>query len=73
MDMHTTEPGVQVYSAGMMPPTVGKGGALYPTGGGICLEAQHFPDSLHHPEYPTLIVEPGGSYRQTTEYRFSTS
>ncbi|HLF59848.1 MAG TPA: hypothetical protein VI980_01550, partial [Acidimicrobiia bacterium] len=60
-------------SAGMMPPTVGKGGALYPTGGGICLEAQHFPDSLHHPEYPTLIVEPGDSYRQTTEYRFSTS
>ena len=73
MDIHTTEPGVQVYSAGIMPPTVGKGGALYPTGGGICLEAQHFPDSLHHPEYPTLIVEPGDSYRQTTEYRFSTS
>jgi len=72
MGLHTTEPGVQVYSAGHLAPTPGKGGIVYPTRGGICLEAQHFPDSLHHPEYPTLLLEPGDTYLQTTEYRFST-
>ena len=72
MELHTTEPGVQVYSGGHLAPTTGKSGVVYPTRGGICLEAQHFPDSLHHPEYPTVILEPGDVYRQTTEYRFST-
>ena len=71
MDLHTTQPSVQIYSGGHMPPTTGKGGVLYPTSGGICLEAQHFPDSVHHPEYPTVLLEPGDTYRQTTEYRFS--
>ncbi|MDP9494821.1 MAG: galactose mutarotase [Actinomycetota bacterium] len=72
MDLHTTEPGVQVYSGGHLTPTPGKGGVVYPSRGGICLEAQHFPDSLHHPEYPTVLLEPGDTYLQTTEYRFST-
>jgi aldose 1-epimerase len=70
MELLTTEPGVQVYSGGHMPPTPGKGGVVYPTRGGICLEAQHFPDSPNHPEYPTVLLEPGSTYRQTTEYRF---
>ena len=72
MDVYTTEPGLQVYSGGHMPSTAGKGGVVYPTRGGIGLEAQHFPDSLHHPEYPSVILKPGDTYRQTTEYRFST-
>ncbi|HLF44238.1 MAG TPA: aldose epimerase family protein, partial [Acidimicrobiia bacterium] len=63
MDLHTTEPGVQVYSAGSMPRTVGKDGVVYPPFGGICLEAQHFPDSLHHPEYPSILLGPGETYR----------
>ena len=72
LDLLTTEPGLQIYTSGKMPPTTGKGGVVYPTRGGICLEAQHFPDSLHHPEYPSVLVGPGDTYRQTTEYRFST-
>jgi aldose 1-epimerase len=72
MDLHTTEPGVQVYTGGHMPSTRGKGGVVYPPRGGVCLEAQHFPDSVHHPEYPNVLLEPGDTYRQTTEYRFST-
>jgi aldose 1-epimerase len=71
MELLTTEPGVQVYSGGHMKPTTGKSGVVYPTRGGVCLEAQHFPDSLHHPEYPSILLEPGDTYRQTTEYRFS--
>ncbi|HLF42424.1 MAG TPA: hypothetical protein VJA46_02720, partial [Acidimicrobiia bacterium] len=56
-----------------MPRTVGKDGVVYPPFGGICLEAQHFPDSLHHPEYPSILLGPGETYRQTTEYRFRTA
>jgi aldose 1-epimerase len=72
LDLLTTEPGLQVYSSGKLPPTTGKNGVVYPTRGGICLEAQHFPDSVHHPEYPSVLVGPGDTYRQTTEHRFST-
>lgn len=72
LDLLTTEPGVQIYSGGKMPATTGKGGVVYPARGGVCLEAQHFPDSLHHPEYPSILVDPDETYRQTTEYRFST-
>ena len=72
LDLFTTEPGLQIYSSGKLPPTTGKDGVVYPTRGGICLEAQHFPDSMHHPEYPSVLIGPGDSYRQTTEHRFST-
>ena len=72
LDLQTTEPGLQIYSAGTMPSVTGKGGVAYPPGGGICLESQHFPDSLHHPEYPSVLFGPADPYRQTTEYRFST-
>lgn len=70
MDLLTTEPGVQIYSGGGMSPVSGKGGVAYPTRGGICLEPQHFPDSVHHPEYPSIILEPGVEYHQTAVYGF---
>ena len=70
--MQTTEPGVQFYSGNFLDGTVkGKGGITYPQYGGFCLEAQHFPDSVNHPEFPSVILVPGKTYRQTTVYRFS--
>ena len=37
---------------------------------GFCLEAQHFPDSIHHASFPSVVLEPGPTYTQTTVYRF---
>jgi aldose 1-epimerase len=71
MDVYTTEPGLQVYSGNHLFGQRGKGGATYGRGGGVCLEAQHFPDSPNHAHFPDTILRPGAVYRQTTIYRFS--
>lgn len=72
MEMFTSEPGVQFYTGNFLDGTVtGKGGATYPQYGGFCLEAQHFPDSVNHPNFPTVILRPGQQYKQTTVYKFS--
>jgi aldose 1-epimerase len=73
MEVSATQPGLQVYSGNHLTPVVGKGGVVYPTRGGLCLEPQHFPDSLHNPGFPSIILEPGETYRQTTVYRFTTA
>jgi aldose 1-epimerase len=72
MEMLTTEPCVQLYTAnGLDGKLKGKGGAGYPKHGAFCLEAQHTPDSVNHPSFPSVILEPGQTYQQTTVYKFS--
>ncbi len=70
MEVSTTEPGVQVYTANMMQPLPGKGGVTYVRRGAICLETQHFPDSPNKPEFPSTVLAPGQTFRSTTEYSF---
>ena len=70
LEVHTTEPGLQLYSGNFLFGQKGKGGATYDFRGGLCLEAQHFPDSVNHPDFPNTILRPGETYRQTTVYRF---
>ena len=72
MEVFTTQPGVQLYTANVLAPTTGKSGARYGRHGALCLETQHFPDSVNRPDFPTTILRPGQTYRETTEYRFST-
>jgi aldose 1-epimerase len=71
MEMYTTEPGVQLYTGNHLN-VKGKGGASYAKHAGFCLEAQHFPDSINQPEFPSVVLRPGQTYRQTTVYRFLT-
>jgi aldose 1-epimerase len=71
MEMLTTEPGVQFYTGNFLDgKTKGKGGVAYQQHAGFCLEAQHFPDSVNHPSFPSVILRPGQTYTQTTVYRF---
>jgi len=72
MEVHTTEPGVQLYTGNFLDGSLkGKRGTAYAKHSGFCLETQHFPDSVNHPNFPSTILEPGRTYRTTTEYRFS--
>ena len=48
----------------------GKGGVRYPRYAGFCLESQHYPCSPNFPEFPTTVLHPGETYRETTIYRF---
>ncbi len=72
MDVLTTEPGLQFYSGNFMDGAIkGKSGQNYPFRSGLCLEAQHFPDSPNQPKFPSTILKPGNKYSQTTIYKFS--
>jgi aldose 1-epimerase len=37
---------------------------------GVCLETQGFPDAVHNPEFPPVILNPEELYYSTTKYRF---
>ncbi len=73
LEMWTTEPGVQLYTGNFLDGTIkGKGGAVYKQYAGFCLEAQHFPDSPNQPSFPSVVLRPGQTYKQTTIYKFLT-
>jgi aldose 1-epimerase len=72
MEVLTTEPGIQFYTGNFLDGSVkGKGGVAYPKHAGLCLETQHFPDSVNHSNFPSTILRPGEVYRSTTIYKFS--
>lgn len=71
MEVYTTQPGVQFYSGNFLDGTlVGKNGQRYGKHAGLCLETQHFPDSPNQPQFPSTLLRPGETYRETTVFRF---
>lgn len=74
LDIASTEPGVQFYDGYMMRvPVPGLEGRTYAVNGGCCFEPQFFPDAPNHPGFPSSILRPGETYRQSTRYTFSRS
>jgi aldose 1-epimerase len=59
MEVRTTQPGVQLYTGNHL-----KHAAL-------CLETQHYPDSVNHPGFPSTILRPGQTFSSTTTFSFS--
>jgi aldose 1-epimerase len=70
MDVHTTEPGLQVYTANFLD-TVGKGGHKYGRRDAVCFETQHYPDSPNKKDFPPTVLRPGETYRSKTVFAFS--
>ena len=64
----TTQPGVQLYTGNFLDGSVSGIGGRYLKHGGLCLETQHFPDSVHHAHFPSTIVRPSEPYRHIIEY-----
>jgi len=72
LEIYTTEPGVQFYSANFLDGTItGKQGRAYKQHYAFCLETQHFPDSPNHPSFSSTILKPGQIYTSSTVYKFS--
>ena len=72
MEIRTTEPGVQLYTAnGLNGSITGVSGKPYPKYGAFCLETQHYPDSVNHPEFPSVVLRPGETYHTTTVHKFT--
>ena len=66
----STEPGLQFYGGNFLNGQSGKDGQTYAYRSGCCLETHHFPDSPNQPDFPSVILEPGETYRQTCVYAF---
>jgi aldose 1-epimerase len=68
----TDQPGAQFYTGNLFDGTlVGKGGIKYTQYCAVSLEAQHFPDSPNHPNFPSTALRPGETYHANIEYVFS--
>lgn len=70
LTVFTDQPGLQFYSGNFLKGQTGKGGKTYLHRGALCLEAQHFPDSVNHMHFPPIWLEPGDEYRNLTIYKF---
>ncbi|XDA98339.1 aldose epimerase family protein [Sulfitobacter sp. LCG007] len=71
LDVETTEPGLQVYE-GLKIDTekfAGHGGVNYGPRAGLALEPQGWPDAPNRPDFPSVRLDPGQTYRQTTRFR----
>ncbi|HRO10916.1 aldose epimerase family protein [Amaricoccus sp.] len=65
LELWTDEPGMQLFDAPEMTIAVpGHDGQSYGPFAGLCLEAQHFPDSLHQPDWPSIVATPEKPYFQ---------
>ena len=70
LEVFTTEPGVQVYTANWHNGFEGYHGATFPARSAICFEAQHFPDSPNKGHFPSVVLDAGDMYHQVTVYKF---
>ncbi len=69
LEVYTTEPGLQFYTANWNNGMTGALGNTFPDRSAVCFEAQHFPDTPNRSYFPTVILNPGNIYSQTTTYR----
>lgn len=73
LTVSTTQPGIQVYTGNQLDGSIhGIHGRRYIKYGAICLETQHYPDSPHHPNFPSTELKPGHPFHSTTVFTFST-
>jgi aldose 1-epimerase len=71
LKVKTDAPGVQFYSGNFLMGQKGKGGKEYAHRSAICLETQHYPDSVNHANFPSTILKPGETYKHTQVYCFT--
>jgi aldose 1-epimerase len=72
VEVYTDQPGMQLYSGNFLDGTIiGKHGHAYGRRSAFCLETQHFADSPNHPNFPSTILRPGGTFHSKTIYKFS--
>lgn len=71
VEVYTTQPGVQVYTGYWNPELTIGGVKKFGSYSGIALETQHYPDSVHHKNFPTTLLKPGNQYNEKTIYKFS--
>src|SRR5687767_7974428 len=59
MTLRTDQPGVQLYTGNHLKHA------------GLCLETQHYPDSPNKPNFPSVVLRPGQTFKTSTVHIFS--
>lgn len=72
VEIYTTQPGMQLYTGYWIPELTIKGKKKFGSFSGVALETQHYPDSVHHPKFPTVLLKSGELYDEKTVYKFTT-
>jgi aldose 1-epimerase len=70
MRVRTDQPGMQLYTSNHVWGQTCKQGKVYRKHSALCLETQHFPDAPNKLHFPSIILRPGETYRQTCIYEF---
>ena len=74
VELWSDQPGLQFYSGNFLDSTThGKAGRLYRQGDAIVLEPQAFPDTVNRPDFGSVRLAPGETYRNTIIYKFAVS
>ncbi|MBE0536961.1 MAG: galactose mutarotase [Phycisphaerae bacterium] len=71
MQLATTEPGMQLYTANHLRDLKGRDGKVYHQHGAFCVETQHYPDSPNKPQFPSVILRPGVKFDSITMFEFT--
>jgi len=70
MEIYTTEPGIQLYTANSHNGFKAYHGVRMPRRSGVAFEAQHFPNSPNMAFFPSVVLNPHQTYTQETIYKF---
>jgi len=71
MEVLTTQPGMQIYTANWVEKQTGKDGKTYDRQDAICLETQGFPNSPNVAHFPSPVLHADGKYDEWCVYKFS--
>ncbi len=71
LSVYTTQPGLQFYGGNFLTGASGKDGKTYAYRSGLCLETQHYPDSINQKNFPSVVLRPGETYDQTCVYQIT--
>jgi aldose 1-epimerase len=73
LDILTTQPGIQFYTANNLNGSIAGRGGIYRQCAGFCFEPQGFPNAPNEKDFPSTVLRPGKTYRESIGYAFGIS
>ncbi len=71
VEVLTTQPGMQLYTGYWTPQLDVAGQKRFGRYSGVALETQHYPDSVNHPNFPSVVLNPDEKFHEQTRFAFS--
>lgn len=68
MRIQSSEPGVQLYTGNFLSKNIED--KPHVQHNAVCLETQHYPNSINEPEFPSVVLKPGGVFKSKTVHIF---